>query len=342
LLSGYYRSQSLWLLRELEFDSIREVASAYKNLGAINLNRRSLEKENKQMRKEKQELRNYYESAARSEHRARRAADRRMETREDAFNTQIEHLRKATSRESRRAVIDKFGEGIHHVEFTFILPNDESETEHSFIIETAPIDLVPHAVHIFLEQVSHQLWDKAWFYLNGPHILQAGPMLEEEEYERLESLHGEDFDERDAILKSFADKQLDSLAFPEYSPAYPHEQWTLGYVDRPGGPDWYINKSNNTVFHGPGGQHQHLIEEQADSCFAKVISGFDKLDSVFKESTVEEGDEWEHFLYDPVYIVRARIIDEPKVLTNTIDISNDTQSLHKHMHKTHIDHQALP
>lgn len=198
----------------------------------------------------------------------------------------------------------RFGPGPHRVEFTFILPSDEDETEHTFIVETAPLDLMPHAVQLFLEQVDHELWDSSWFYINGPHVLQAGPMLEEDE-----TIEEDTFEaDRAHALKPFVEKELDTLSFPEYSHEFPHEQWTLGFTGRPGGPDWYINKKNNTVMHGPGGQYHHSIEEQADPCFAKIISGFDKVEMIFKEQTIEEGDDWEYFFWDPVYIVEAKVI----------------------------------
>ena len=189
---------------------------------------------------------------------------------------------------------DRFGPGPHHIKFDIKFA--DSETLESFIVELAPLHLMPHAAHLFLEQAYHELWDNTWFYLNGPHVLQAGP---------------QDWDEDpvDKGLKRFKDQQLDTLAFPEYSNEFPHVPWTLGYTGRPGGPDFYINKVDNTVPHGPGGQFQHDLSEQADPCFAKVTDGHDVLMKVFKLQFYPANHEYAYFLNEPVEIVRARIME---------------------------------
>ena len=153
----------------------------------------------------------------------------------------------------------RFGPGPHKVKFTFAL----EVQEYDFIIEMAPLEAVPHAVHLFLEQVEHGLWDGAYFYLNGPHVLQVGP-------QRLDDDESDDEGEEDGEgnrMQHFEQVGLDSLSFPDYSEDFPHVTWTLGFTGRPGGPDFYINKVDNTDSHGPGGQYQHAIEEQGDSRF---------------------------------------------------------------------------
>lgn len=233
----------------------------------------------------------------------------------------------------------RFGKGHHYVEFTFVLPSDANETEHHFIVETAPAELMPNAVQLFLEQVAHKLWDNSWFYINGPHVLQAGPMLQEDD-----SIEEDTFEaDRKAALQPFVDAGLDSLAFPEYSHQYPHEKWTLGFTGRPGGPDWYINKQNNTVMHGPGGQYHHDIEEQADPCFAKVIEGFEVVEKIFEEATIEEGDDWEYFFWDPIYIVKASIIDKPHHIVESFPTTNTTANRQQHAKSHHhVDYHKFP
>jgi hypothetical protein len=71
-----------------------------------------------------------------------------------------------------------------------------------------------------------------------------------------------------------------SLTFPEYSKASPHEKYTLGFGGRPGGPNFYINLDDNTRIHGPGGQKKHARTEEADSCFAKIIHGMSLIDEI--------------------------------------------------------------
>jgi len=112
-------------------------------------------------------------------------------------------------------------------------------------------------------------------------------------------------------LRPFRELQLDTLAFPEYSEDFPHVTWTLGYTGRPGGPDWYINKVDNTKAHGPGGQFHHELEEFADSCFAKVVKGFDTMNAMINAPTVKEKNEYQYFLEEPIHIINV-------VLTRTL------------------------
>jgi hypothetical protein len=179
----------------------------------------------------------------------------------------------------------------------------------------APLEEMPHAVHLFLEQVAHKLWDNGWFYLNGPHVFQAGPQVpDDEEYE---ALLEKGTDERTLALKPFKDLQLDSLAFPEYSDKYPHLPWTLGFTGRPGGPDFYINKVDNIKAHGPGGQTHHDLVEHADPCFAKIISGMDTIAMMANAPTIRtEGDNHRFFFEEPVQIVKVRIVQHPSKLAN--------------------------
>jgi Cyclophilin type peptidyl-prolyl cis-trans isomerase/CLD len=261
--------------------------------------------------------------------------------------------------------IDRFGPGPHHVKFTVLLPTDETETERSFIVEMASLDVMPHAVHLFLEQVAHGLWDNGWFYLNGPHVLQAGPQVEEEEEELYHSKEQTGVgsngdaemaaaaDERSLALKPFIDLELDTLAFPEYSDKHPHNKWTLGFTGRPGGPDFYINKMNNTEAHGPGGQHQHDLEEYADACFATVVEGFDVLELIFKEPTYPDDHDWGWFYEEPVHIVGARVMEKvlaPVVVdtkissssSNNTDESPGRRKPIKPLAKHKIEHQVIP
>lgn len=115
------------------------------------------------------------------------------------------------------------------MQFTYVLQN----VDYEFVIELAPLVFVPHAVHLFLEQVEHGLWNNTYIYGNTGHVMQVGPshpggaaMLAKEV----------------GNVEKFRALKLDTLAFPDYSHSYPHDQWTVGFASRPGGPDWFINK----------------------------------------------------------------------------------------------------
>ena len=106
--------------------------------------------------------------------------------------------------------------------------------DYDFTIELAPLFMAPHAIHLFLEQVEHGLWNNTYFYANTEHVLQAGPSYPNG-LEDMKAGHP-------GNVEAFKSLRLDELAFPDYSQLYPHEQWTVGFASRPGGPDWYINK----------------------------------------------------------------------------------------------------
>mmetsp|Transcript_23618 Transcript_23618/g.44944 ORF Transcript_23618/g.44944 Transcript_23618/m.44944 type:complete len:507 (+) Transcript_23618:242-1762(+) len=237
----------------------------------------------------------------------------RLTSRDEAWANTVEVLQAYTQRESKRQALERFGPGPHHVRFTVLLPSDPEAKPRHFVVECAPLDLMPHAVHLFLEQVMHGLWNNAWFYLNGPHVLQGGPQAQEGE------------EDEGAAFNRFKNLGLDTLAFPEYSTEYPHVQFTLGYTGRPGGPDFYINKMNNTEAHGPGGQHQHSLEEFADACFAKVVDGYETLEMIFHEQTFPDGHEWGWFYVRPVHIVGATLLEQtpPPFPAQAMDENND-------------------
>ena len=271
-----------------------------------------------------------------------------------------------------------FGPGPHVVEITYLLRGQTSpqdDTRHKFKIELAPLELVPHAIHLFLEQVDHGLLEDTHFYLNGPHIVQTGPQPdwgeheydEEgfksdldvtqsekisqdaistiEKYERqaasskvpaydddeYESYYSEeDYYEEEKRTKDFQDLGLSELAFPDYHHEFPHLPWTVGYTGRPGGPDWYINKVDNSIGHGPGGQTQHNLEEQGDSCFG-IISAEGNgralmASNIFSKDVYADKTEWHHFITRPVRIVQAEVLTKSPILD-------------KHLHLDHLHSQ---
>jgi len=254
-----------------------------------------LERENRLLQKERDELRVKYEGPDKEEE------ESRLQLREEAFQNQVELLQEATRKESKRNVLERFGPGPHEVQFSFTMQG----VERNFVVEMAPLEYVPHAVHVFLEQVEHGLWNGCYFYLNGPHVIQAGPQLSDEDEA---SSDDEDAEDRATAMHPFKSQGLDQLAFPDYSDNFPHSPWTLGFTGRPGGPDFYINKVDNTKSHGPGGQFQHALEEQGDSCFGKITRGKEHAAALFAQPVYGDRSEWHFFLTEPVEINKAEIL----------------------------------
>jgi cyclophilin family peptidyl-prolyl cis-trans isomerase len=163
---------------------------------------------------------------------------------------QAERLKEQVKDLSRRDALEKYGAGLKRIEFQLIFPDEESGSD-TFVIEMAPIDLMPHSVWTFLEMASAGLLDGCSFILNALHVLKAAPLP----YDR-----GSASDK----AREFLDHGLESVAFREYSPSYPHKKHTVGFA-ADGSPSFYINTEDNTEIHA------------GDPCFAKVISGFDTI-----------------------------------------------------------------
>ena len=161
-----------------------------------------------------------------------------------------EKLKLQVSELSKRDAEFKYGTGMKRVEIELIFPGDE-EGPTTFVIEMAPIDLMPHSVYTFLEMVSSGLLNGCSFILNALHVLKAAPLP---------------YDGSPATDKAqdFLDSGLESVAFREYSPEFPHQQYTVGFA-ADGSPSFYINTEDNTEIH------------VGDPCFAKIVSGFDTI-----------------------------------------------------------------
>jgi hypothetical protein len=119
-----------------------------------------------------------------------------------------------------------------------------------FVIETAPLELMPHAVLNFLRfanSAAEKDPQPPFFQQNAPHLLAV------------------------AVDHS----KHKGLAFQEYTAAFPHEPFTVGYSGRPSGPAPYISTLDNSENHGPGSQGSTMGE--ADTCFARIYAGQDVL-----------------------------------------------------------------
>ena len=131
---------------------------------------------------------------------------------------------------------------------------------------------MPHSVHHFMEMTNAWVWDNSIFTHESKHILLA-----EFKDSKINDKHDE-----------IAEKYLSTLSFPEYNANYPHDKYTLGFNGRVDEPGWYINTEDNRVIHGPGGQTDDKLNEEADPCFAKVIEGHDVIDWMHKRNKVTD------------------------------------------------------
>lgn len=203
----------------------------------------------------------------------------------------------------------RFGQGPHYVDMEIEYPEYQSTILEStnwprargiVRYEMASLDLMPVAVNLFLQQVHHGLWDGCSFVVNAVHIIQAGP-------HRHNGQGGYDHNIPE-LYDRFISNKLDVMPFQEYSTDYPHVKHTLGFSGRPSGPDFYINKIDNSVSHGPGGQEHHDLHEEADPCFAKVVSGEQILEDIYKIPIYSRDVGDGNLIVNPVIILNAKVI----------------------------------
>ena len=192
----------------------------------------------------------------------------------DHFTTYKKKMQENIQLMSRTALMERYGLGPHFVEMVVQFDSHMGRDDQgSIIVELAPVEDMPHAVYWFLEQVQRKLYDGCSFHRNAAHVIQAGPASN--------FLSPPD----PQLSKRFKDAGFDKILFQEYSPNSPHVKFSLGYSGRPGGPDFYISMQDNSKIHGPGGQNNFEDPEEADTCFAKVVNGFDVVERIHKSPT---------------------------------------------------------
>jgi cyclophilin family peptidyl-prolyl cis-trans isomerase len=202
---------------------------------------------------------------------------------------------------SRTALIERYGLGPHFVEMVVQFDSHQGRNDQGLItVELASVEDMPHAVYWFLEQVRRKLYDGCSFHRNAAHVVQAGP--------------ASNFlsPPNPQLSKRFKDAGFDKILFQEYSPNSPHVRFSLGYSGRPGGPDFYISMQDNSRIHGPGGQDTFEDSGEADTCFAKVVGGFDIVERIHK-SPVKKGDY--HAMESNIAIV-SMTIQKKKMVNN--------------------------
>lgn len=175
--------------------------------------------------------------------------------------SRIQTLRAEIQSNSLREVVEKFGDGpTYNVQFDLVFP-DSYET--SFVVETAPIDQMPHSVQNFLDMVSNGLWDGTSFSMAAVHLVKASPLSNEGSFDK---------------TPEFLQSGLEGPSFMEYSDKQPHKKYTLGFAGH-NAPSWYINTEDNSDVHGPSDEHE------PDPCFAKVVAGFEAIDRISSSPT---------------------------------------------------------
>lgn len=183
-------------------------------------------------------------------------ASKWIEQRQEALLHKVYNLQTYVRKESYAKVIEKYGPGPYQVRFD--VRTNEGRTPGFFIVELAPLEVVPHAIEKFLDMVAAKIWDNTVFYSHKSqsHVIAAAPVV-----------YGT-FQSKELQLKALGHT---GTSFPDYNPSFPHKRLTIGFSGN--GPNFYINAIDNTVHHGPGGQKHHTLPTDADPCFGHIVSG---------------------------------------------------------------------
>lgn len=226
---------------------------------------------------------------------------------------------------SKKLLIEKYGLGPHYVEMQVDfdpaskeedqLSKQNTDTRNRIIIKLAPIDLMPHSVYFFLEQVYNKLYDGFSFHISAEHIIQASPVPNFSHYEHLppsssftktppplssssssQQHHitvGDNtalinsigttnevnlYKKSDQVFSNFINSGLKSVLFAEYSLRFPHVPLTLGFAG--GGLSFYISKEDNSRSHGPVMDEKKGRYSDGEPCFAKIVLGFDAVKKI--------------------------------------------------------------
>jgi len=196
---------------------------------------------------------------------------------EGIMKDRMDSLMKRIQIDSSRELIDRYGKGPHFVEFT-LTPKSVSRSKKKsvefepfkIVIKLAPVKMMPLSVNQFLQMVEQGLWEGTMFVFQpNHHVIQSSPT----DVRTAKSVEDR-FDNSDLTYGKY-------LPFPEYTDEYPHRKYTVGFAGGLG-PAFYINMEDNTSNHGPGGQVENVLHEEAEPCFGEVISGLESIDDYFR------------------------------------------------------------
>ena len=152
---------------------------------------------------------------------------------------------------------------------------------------------MPHTIHTFLTIIQKKLVTGGTFFLSRGHIIVGGPV------DNHNKENNRELEERMTYEGYFPNG---ALMFKEYTPEYPHVQYTVGF-NYVGGPIFYFNLKDNTEGHGSTYSDDEGYKE-GEPCFAKVVEGFDVIQRL-AEIPRGEGDSLE----SAVYIVDSHVVD---------------------------------
>jgi hypothetical protein len=179
---------------------------------------------------------------------------------EEKFIERIEQLESAVQKRSARSVLAKYGIGPFYIKVT-LTDDAGSGKGNAFVVETAPLQLMPHAIDHFLQMVEHKLWNGLTMVhrYTGSDVIHSSPLVA---------------DTGQVDEKRFKKANLTHMSFSEHSTEYPMEKYSVVFEGHPGGPGFYIKMDSKATA---------LDVDTSESCFGKVVEGRGVLDHMMKK-----------------------------------------------------------
>mmetsp|Transcript_14589 Transcript_14589/g.22517 ORF Transcript_14589/g.22517 Transcript_14589/m.22517 type:complete len:277 (+) Transcript_14589:120-950(+) len=230
--------------------------------------------------------------------------------REQYLAQDIDRLQQQIQRQSFRSAVLKFGRGPYFVEFRLDVPDVDGEiSERSIVMRLAPLDIMPHSVHTFLELVSRNLYKDSTLTLAMEHLAYV-------------DIAAKDGSKLGHVFRDAGDRDdfTPHTSFREYTEDHPHLPWTVGFIGSSGagaGPEFYISVADNSLLHGPAlDKDRANLPKKLDPCFAIVVAGRDVVRDVY--SLPKDG----FSLVDPVRISSCRILSEEEGMKYNDDVAD--------------------
>lgn len=168
-----------------------------------------------------------------------------------ALESDLKTVKSFVQNRAERMCRMEYGKGPFLIQFNVQFP-DEEETE-SFQVQLASLSEMPHTIFVLMELIHLKAYHGTVIKA-AEGTLEAGNPTDADTSVAVKLL--------DRLVKYGYEKPV---SFREYSETFPHEQYTIGFVDA--GPALAINTVDNT--RGPEGRD--------DPCFGKIVAGFDTL-----------------------------------------------------------------
>jgi len=180
-----------------------------------------------------------------------------LEMEEEVLVNRIDRLERSIQQSAVKRLGDRYGNGQYRFKVNV---RAQDGTYKFFVIETAMLVEMPHAIDHFFRMIEKKLWDGlALTHEPNASIVSAMPMMADNSHTW--------------VGERFVNANLTHMAFTEHSPTYPpphHRKFTVAFSGRPGGPGFYISMDNDLEY-----------AQEHESTFAVVMEGRDVLYELF-------------------------------------------------------------